>query len=115
VRPPRWTWPLFVLAALIVILILSTDQDARLEAYRVLDDDTIEVQFIGGTNWFWTRLDSLEESAESVMIRVRSFEWPVPHTDVGVPYELTVDLDAPLGERIVIDAPTGTEVPRTRR
>jgi hypothetical protein len=71
-------------------------------AYRVEDADTIIVTGITGPG-AWTRITNVVESGTEVRITVRSFRWPGSYTSIGEPIAWTVDLERPLGDRIVHD------------
>lgn len=93
------------------IAVFLTDQEASIEAYRVRDDDTVVITALGGTNWIGTRVHQVTESDEMIRVWVRSFEWPfLPHNDRGVPFRFVIDLDAPLGDRLVVNGATQAEV-----
>lgn len=54
----------------------------------------------------WTRIGSVVESADSVVVEVRELRAPLPGTGGEILW-LTVRLSEPLGSRTVIDAVTG--------
>ena len=83
----------------------------RIESYQVVDPDTIAVQVTHGS-LDWTRVGDVHETDDAVEIEVRVSTLPVPQTSVGYGLVLTVDLEAPLGERRVIDARDGSDVRR---
>jgi hypothetical protein len=90
-----------VVAGLLAAFLVGSPR--QLESYRVVDDDTIVVSGIKGRYEIcWVR--TVEESEDRVVISVRSVELPLPHGDVGIPFEVEVNLHAPLRDRAVSDA-----------
>lgn len=83
-------------------LALNPGTARLLDYYEVVDANTI----IGGTvtgDASWTRVTGVVESSSEVKITVRSFTWPVTTASIGRQIELTVSLEAPLGDRRVTD------------
>ena len=105
---------LVILAALaaVAFFFVAVDHPVPIERYRVRDDDTIVISVFGGGNWYWTRVASVDVTPTTVSITVRTTEVDfLPHTDIGINYEFVVDLDAPLGDRVVVDTVTDAAVP----
>lgn len=74
-----------------------------LRYYRLVDEDTLIVG-TETTSGEEIRVTEVVESADAVTITVRGFTVIFgPTAPVGVPVELRVDLDAPLGNRAVFD------------
>jgi hypothetical protein len=83
---------------------------AFIDYYRIVDEDTIVIG-TGGGNDEETRVTDVVESDERVTITARSFTTNFGMgNDLGIPIELEVELDAPLGDRGVFDP--HHEVPR---
>ena len=70
--------------------------------YRLVDPDTIIVTGVTGEGQ-WTRVTNVSESPSEVRITVRSLQGPGTQIGIGYPIEWTVDLGAPLGDRVVND------------
>jgi hypothetical protein len=91
----------------------ALDRAAPIEYYRLVGDRTIVVGTITGVAT-WSRVSSVTETPTSVVVAVRSFDIPfVPRSGVGLPIEYVVTLEAPLGDRTVVDASTGAAVRQT--
>lgn len=112
--PPPWR----LIAVLLVIGVLAAlvliGRPTRVEWYGVQDEDTIIVGVTGGGSGTWTWVREVAVSEDAVSLVVRTVSLPVPLAGVGYPLQLTVELGEPLGDRAVVDGPTGSEVPRTR-
>ena len=103
-----------ILAAIVVLVPLAFGLRGtviRIESYRLLEADTIAAEVTHG-NLDWTRVGATVESESAVTVEVRMSTVPVPQAGVGYSLVLTVELEAPLGDRRVIDASTFAEVPR---
>lgn len=72
-------------------------------AYDVIDADTIVVASLTGQG-AWTRITNVVESASEVRVSIRFLRWPMgTFTNEGYPIEWTLDLNDPLGDRVVHD------------
>ena len=102
------------LAAAAVIVLLGflavwlQDRAIHQGTYCLQDERTILLGVAGGPAT-WTRIGSVVESADSVVIEVRELRAPLPGTGGEVRW-LTVRLGEPLGSRAVIDASTGLQM-----
>ena len=106
---PRWlVVPIAV--ALIFLFVRALDQPAPIFYYHVVDDRTLIVGSVTGSGT-WTRIVSVSETESSITVSIGSLRAPLPGTG-GEIVELTVRLQAPLGERSVIDGRSGVPVPR---
>ncbi|MFL5708838.1 MAG: hypothetical protein ACJ77Y_07605 [Chloroflexota bacterium] len=106
----RW-----VVAGLIVVLALATlrllYQPVALQSYRMLDPQALVVTGYGAAT-ARTNLSDVTETGSTVSIRVDAFAFELgPSGALGHPLEVVVHLDAPLGDRSVIDGSTGQEIP----
>jgi hypothetical protein len=90
------------IAALGFWLASTAGRTDRLEYYRMMDPDTIIIGVVSG-RIAWTRVTDVAETGSEVRITVRTIDNPLPATGQGFPIELTVDLDEPLGHRVVVD------------
>ena len=100
-----------IVAAVAIAVFVVANQlgtGMRIDAYEVLDDDTILIHTIEG-DLSWTRVTRVVETPDTVDITVKSFQAPVPVADVGYPAHFVVDLKSPLGDRHVLDR--SAEVP----
>ena len=69
----------------------------------------VVVLVAGSSNW---RLRRYASASSTVTIRVDAFTFELgPGTAAGYRLDVVVPLDAPLGDRAVIDASSGQEVP----
>ena len=94
---------ILAVVAFVAIVVASQLGTARLiEAYQVLDEDTILIHTSSG-NLAWRRVTDVVETGESVDITVKSYDAPVPQTLVAYPAFFVVDLEEPLGDRRVVD------------
>lgn len=94
----------------VVAVIISLDQRAPIDYYRLADDHTVTVGAGTGPT-LWARVTTVTETDSSVTIGVSGVRAPLPSTSSQVT-ELTVTLQAPLNDRSVIDASSGLLVPR---
>ena len=100
---------------MIVVLSLATlrllYQPVALQSYRILDPQALVVRgFAGATAR--TNLSDVTETVSTVSIRVDAFTFELgPSTAQGHALDVVVHLDAPLGDRTVIDGSTGQEIP----
>jgi hypothetical protein len=102
------------IAALVVLVPLAfglRGQVIPIESYRIREPDTIVLRVLHG-GLSWVRVGDLAEDAATVRIEVRESAVPLGRGAIGLQSELVVDLEAPLGDRRVIDAATEGEVPR---
>lgn len=104
----RWIVLLVVLALTMGWLGLL-DASARIVYYRVIDDHTVAVGAETGPS-FWARVTTLTETSSSVVVGVSTIRAPVASIG-GDPVELTVNLHDPIGDRAVIDASSGLQIP----
>jgi hypothetical protein len=83
-----------------------------IEYYRLMEPDTIAIGTYTGAKPVWTRVADVTETESGVLIVVKTWMIP-PFMRPGIAYsiELTVILDGPLGDRVVLDGRL-REVPR---
>jgi hypothetical protein len=74
----------------------------RVDSYTVEGPTTIVIQADGGSGT-WLRLTDVEESSTEVRITVKRISVPLPRTAAAVPIYFVVELDDPLGDRVVTD------------
>jgi hypothetical protein len=113
-------WLTRILAALAVLVavgavgFLSVRDEGHVEPieyYRLVEPDTIAIGTHTGEA-VWTRVADVTETESGVLVVVKT--WMIPfimRPGIGYPIELTVILDGPLGDRVVIDGRL-REVPR---
>jgi hypothetical protein len=99
------------IAVVVVVAIKLLDQPTRFDYARVIDDHTLVLGTVTGPGT-WTRVTSVQEASDRVVIGISSLRAPLPGTGDDL-VELTVHLAEPIGEKTVTDASTGREVPRT--
>ena len=80
-----------------------------IDTYELVDAARVRVSTYASSA-AWTRVTGVSETSSQVHITVKLWEWPVPQAGIGEPLDLTVTLDAPLGDRRVTDGLH--EVPR---
>ena len=86
-----------------IVLFRPGSQPMGLDYYRMLDEDTIVIGLIGGESAD-ARVTDVSETDDTVTITVRLFTTSFGLTnEVGLPVELQVDLERPLGDRKVFD------------
>jgi hypothetical protein len=102
---------LAVIVTLAVLRLLY--QPLELQSYQVVDPQNLNVVGFGAKT-AWTRVAGVNETATSVTISVDalSFE-PFPHTDAGYRIEVLVHLNAPVGNKEVIDGSTGFPIAKS--
>ena len=86
-----------------------------IESYLVDDDGRLIVTTMSGGPGRWNRIADVDETSDGVIVSVRTASLPVPMSDIGVPAELVVALEDPLGERRVVDAWSGQPIPSPPR
>ncbi len=91
------------MAVLAVAAYVLIGRSVSIEFYRILDERTIAVQVVTGDQT-WTRVAWVRETDSTVEIAVTSVSAPLPMTSIGKPLVLTINLQHPLGNRIVIDS-----------
>lgn len=106
--PRRALWAVGVTAAVVVATmvllvwwVLARSQPtpwAELET----EGNELVVHYIGGECDRSASLE-VEESPEEVVVTVRVVGWALSCSDVGVPRTLRTTLDAPVGERTLVD------------
>jgi hypothetical protein len=106
----RW-----VALGLVVVLILVTVrllyQPLTLRSYQLLDPQTLVVTGYGART-ARPNLSDVTQTASTVTVRVDAFTFELgPGTAAGYRLDIVVPLDAPLGDRSVIDGSTGQEIP----
>jgi hypothetical protein len=106
-----WLVAALVLAAGAGVFV-ALDRPDPIDYYRLVGDRTIVVGTLTGVAT-WSRVSSVTETPTSVVVAVRSFRFPVPAPAAGIPIEYVVTLEAPLGDRTVVDATTGAAVRQT--
>jgi hypothetical protein len=106
----RWTFVLGIVATLTVIILalyaLIPAGHRAVDYYVVTNPETLLIGTITGAGES-LRVDVVESPTE-VSLTVKAFTdpftWPwAPHADVGRAVELVVELEAPLGDRLVVD------------
>lgn len=102
---------LAIAIAIIVILsigeVFLLDNDAPIDSYRAGPDNTLTLLAESEPS-FWARVTNLEETADTVTVRVKMLRVPLPST--GGDREFSVTLQAPLRSRTVIDGSSGVVV-----
>ncbi len=99
----RWAIGLGIVALIAAAFLVAEPGDVlTIESYELIEPETIRIRTSAGSA-AWTRVTQVTETASRVQITVKSTGWPVPQSDVANPLELTVMLDAPLGDRHVTD------------
>lgn len=103
----RRVWPGVVVATGLVIVggtyVAAGGAPVRVDSYRLARDSTIVVEAERGTG-DWVRLTDLEESDTQVRVTVKRVSIPFfGRTGVGIPVYFTIDLEQPLGDRVVED------------
>lgn len=94
---------LTILTALGAWLIAFGGSRERLDSFRRSGETTLVVQGERGEG-DWSRVVSVEETATSVTVTVKTLSIPLlPRSAVGYPTEFIIELDAPLGDRLVTD------------
>lgn len=108
-RVPRRARRVAVVAGLVVTLVLAAvrlqDRAVPVAFYCLPDERMLVLPVVNGPAT-WTRVGSLTESADSVVVEVRELRAPVPSA-TGELIGLVVHLRDPLGARRVIDGATG--------
>lgn len=110
----RRRWVVLVLAVLVTLGVLRLlYQPLELVSYRVVDPQTLDLVGYGAQSE-WTHVTGVTETDATVTIAVNhlAFE-PFPHTDAGYRISVKVHLNAPLGNREVIDGSTGFPIPES--
>jgi hypothetical protein len=108
----KWRWRAAVapaVAVLVIVLVGSVralDRPMPIEGYRLISPSSIGLETITGPG-SWTRVTGVSETSSSIMVTVNSLQAPLPGSDVGQFLELVINLDAPLGARLVIDGSSG--------
>jgi hypothetical protein len=101
--PNRWAIGLGVVGLAAAVLFFAEPGDVlTIDSYELVEPATIHVRTSAGSA-AWTRVTEVTETASRVQIAVKSWGWPVPQSNFAHPLELTVMLDAPLGDRQVTD------------
>ena len=103
---------LSLVLAVLAMAALSLDRPVRIDYVRVESPSTLVVGVTAGPS-SWTRVSGVSTSSNAISIGVRTLPRPGPGTALGVPVELRIDLEAPLGARQVIDASDGAVVTET--
>jgi hypothetical protein len=102
---------LAIAVAIVVILVVGEvvllDSDVPIDSYRAGSNNTLTVLAESEPS-LWARVTSVEETADSVTVRVKSVRAPLPST--GGDREFMLTLQAPLGSRTVIDGSSGVAV-----
>lgn len=109
VRMRRIRRPLATAAVIVLLGFLAVrlqDRAIHQGTYCLQDERTILLDVPSGPAT-WTRIGSVVESVDSVVIEVRELRAPLPGTGGEIVW-LTVRLSEPLGSRPVIDASTGS-------
>jgi hypothetical protein len=111
IPPVRRRWKvLAIVAVLVLVAVRLLDSPLRLDHYRLVDPQTLDVVGYGAPG-AWTHMTSLVEGS-TVTISVNVFTFvPGPSSSTNAPLDVTVHLSAPLDGRAVIDGNTGQPVP----
>jgi hypothetical protein len=107
----RWGLNIAILVVGTLVGLQIHGRETRIESYRLDAEGRLVVMTSSGGPLRWNRLANVEERDDAVRVTVRTAVPPVPMADIGIPAELIVPLDAPLGDRAVIDGSTGEPVP----
>jgi hypothetical protein len=117
-RLRRWLIRILVVLAVLVAVgavgflsVRDAGHVEPIEYYRLVEPDTIAIGTHTGEA-VWTRVADVTETESGVLVVVKT--WMIPfimRPGIGYPIELTVILDGPLGDRVVIDGRL-REVPR---
>ena len=99
------------IAVVVLVAIKGLDQPMPFSYARVVDDHTLVIGTVSGPGT-WTRVTSVQEGSDRIVIGVSHLRAPLPGTGDDL-MELTVHLGEPIGEKTVMDASTGLDVPRT--
>jgi hypothetical protein len=115
-RTPRRLGEVAIAAAVAIVVVVFAaikllDQPSALYYARVVDDHTLAIGTVSGPGT-WTRVTSVQEASDRVVIGVSSLRAPLPGTGDDVT-ELSVHLSEPIGDKTVTDASTSLDVPRT--
>ena len=96
-----------VLAPVLVVEI-ALDRPQQVEWYRQVDADSLAITVRSG--WLdWTRVTRVDQTSDTIEIGVKSLRLPLPGTG-GDTKEITLDLDLPLDDRVVVDTSTGEPI-----
>jgi hypothetical protein len=109
--PRRARRVLIALGAVVVVIVAAVslqDHAVPVAFYCLRDERTLVVPVMSGPAT-WTRVGSLTESRDSVVIEVRELRAPGPSA-TGELIGLLVHLREPLGARRVIDGATGVSM-----
>jgi hypothetical protein len=102
---------LIAVAVVVFVAIRLLDRPAPIDYARLVDQQTLALGTVTGPGT-WTRVTQVQETPDSVVLGVSSLQAPLPGTGDDMK-ELIVHLSEPIGDRPVIDANTGLEVPKT--
>lgn len=106
----RGFWAL-ALMWLVVGCALAPGDPVHVRGYRLVDDRTLTVLSEVGTPGFETWLASVTEEPTRVVVEARTRQIEYGNiTGVGQDIWLAVVLQAPLGDREVVDAATGFKI-----
>ena len=107
----RRLWVVIAVVAGLILVGRWLDRSQPIRSYRVIDDRTIAVE-VDSSSPQWTRITSVTETQDRVIVSVGSFifPWPQAQAGVGTSEELLVTLSQPIGSRSVIDGYTGDTV-----
>lgn len=104
----RRVWALVVTAVVVVLVVVATVWWGLVRARPVpwgeveVDGDVVRVRYVAGECDRGARLD-VEESETEVVLTVQVRGWSLSCSDVGVPSTVRATLDAPVGDRTVVD------------
>jgi hypothetical protein len=100
-----------VAVALVIVALRLAITTVDPVGYRVIDDFNVAVQVIGG-HPTWRAATSVEETSSTVTVGVSEMWLRLgPGFDDTISY-LVVRLNDPLGTRTLVDAATGSPIPR---
>jgi len=108
----RWGLNLAVLVIGCLVGIQLHGRETFIESYRLDPDGRLIVMTSSGAPGRWNRVADLVERETEVIVTIRTATPPVAMTDIGIPAEIGIPLEAPLGDRVVIDGSRGEPVPR---
>lgn len=109
----RWGLNLSILVIGALVGLQLHGHEATIDAYRIDGQGRLVVTVSSGGPWRWNRVAEVDESTVDVKVTIRTATAPVPLADIGIPTELVVPLDEPLGDRVVVDARWGEPVRRS--
>ncbi len=90
-------------ALLATVLASALDRDTpKWEQPAQVDEDRITLRYVGGGCQSGSSVE-VEETTDRVTLTVHTWTLALSCSEVGVPYDIEVELDAPLGDRELVD------------